>query len=528
MECESVSFMQRTAAERLAEKLFQANLAAIRARQPGIADDLRLASRPPVTWIFGRDGSLTARHAAGQWWGGSSLPMRVGASLMKSLEMAGAVGCMLAPATAGQIRAALDNTTAAQAIIVVVPDLAQALVILHCVDFSREIVAGRLWLACGADWEKQLAELLEKTPGLCVPQQYIRSSLLRDAELCALTASANAVLSTQTSRRAELSAQLLRDWKPSRRAIGVVAGSAFSLWELAGPTLAHTLAGWTHLDTDQPMSASPLALAMTAQECDAIIAADLYRSDLPGVVPDQVHWLTWVTKPRFAASAAPGDAVLLADEEWRKPAMDAGWPADRLAVAAWPMLVDPTPAPPSGPVAFVADATLCEMPEKLRNFSSQGVLWEQIAAELMEDPFAVGESLDDYLDSRIRQFDIDGQTLDRAMFRRKLLLPVWRRGVARLMRQARLPLVVFGSGWDQTDEFAACWGGPVRSMEDLRRIASLAAAVVRPSPSPRLHPVSALGRPVLRPGRPMIKETPIPCAATLSLDTVLALRDRLA
>jgi hypothetical protein len=500
-----------TAARRQARRSLLANLTALEQTQPAVAAHLRSQSLPtlsppnaPLEWVFARDGALTVRADPGLWWGGSSLPLRVGRSLMKSLDLQGAVGCLLAPRTAGQIRAALEHIAPSQAFVVIFPDSSAALLNLHCDDFAPEILAGRLWFLCGEDWDAQLANLLQTHPGLCVPQQYIRTGLLTDAEVSAMTARGNVALAGETERRAALATEIRT--RSARHAktgcICVVAGSNFSLWDIAGWALTDLLARndrFRILDKDRPVSASPLALAMAANECDAIVTADLYRGDLPGIAPDSMPWITWVTNPHIAPPQpnASGDGLLLADPAWQTTAAMAGWPAARVALAGWPSLVEPTPIPANGPVVLIADAPAFPPPQRLQDFSSHRVLWEKIGDELSRNPLALGNDIAAYLASRMAELEIEGP-LDQKLFREKLILPAWRRGVARRLLSAGLPLVLFGAGWTDADECARHAQGPVQTIDDLRRAARLAAGIVQPIPTDAAHPAFALARPVMR------------------------------
>jgi hypothetical protein len=501
----SASVAQITPREE-AERLFAANRGALARTQPEAAEQVksRRAERSDqlaeLTWIFGRDGSLTARDVRGRWWGGSSLPLRVGRELMHSLESRGQVGCFLAPGTAGQLRAVLEKITPDQAIIAVLPDEVAALVLLHCVDFSAEMDARQLWLACGENWPQQLADLLRFNEGLCIPQQYIRTGLIEGEQLQQLLSIANGVFSTETARRQKRFQEPLIRYVAVSRRICVVAGSRFGLSDMAGPALAETLCTgdrFQRLDSSRPTSASPMALANAVAECEALVAPDLYRADLPGVVPDDVRWITWATQPRFAAPAAAGDVLLVIDERWRGDAIAAGWAADRVKVAAWPMLGGAAPTTHRGPLALIADVAPALPPERLKKYSSQSVLWEQITAELEANPWALGKDLDAYLNARITQLDIDTETLDRSLFLNGLIPSAWRRGAARSLANAKVPLKLYGTGWDSDSELAQHWAGPIASLQELRQAAAGAMALVYPSPIAQAHPVNSLGRPVI-------------------------------
>jgi hypothetical protein len=521
-----------SAAEAKAEAVFRANLAALGFKQPQAAALLeqwrtREAGRlSELSFLYGRDGSLTARDGQGRWWAGTSLPSRVGRSLMKTLELGGPVGCLLAPASAGLIRAVLDKTEAGQATIAVLPDAMGALVALHCEDFSKEIRADRLWLAMGEDWPAELEDLLRLSSGLCIPRQYIRTGVQEDTEICALIERANPALARETSRRLEAMEQMRRRGAAAAAAAAkagrsagddfrVVAGSRFSLWNLAGPVMAEVLCAgdgvcssggrWERLDISRPISASPFALAEAAEDCDAIIAADLFRIDIPGCAADEVPWITWATRRRISApvSAARQDRLLITDERWRNDALAAGWAAERIFVAGWPMLnaeVPKSAEAAGGTLALIADAAIGEIPLKARDFSSQGVLWEQIRAELEQNPLALGEEIGAYLGRRMAQLEIEADAVDEALWSEQLILPAWRRGIARAMARAGLKVMVYGKGWDD-EEFLPVWGGPIVDLGDLRKAAAAAGALVHPEPAADVHAIAALGRPVVRPRR---------------------------
>src|SRR5947208_318883 len=85
-----------TAADIDAERNWDANLAALAAKQPALAAALRAMPAPDVSWLYARDGSLTAHDALGRWWSGCSLPSRAAQAMLKQLTLRGVVGCLLA------------------------------------------------------------------------------------------------------------------------------------------------------------------------------------------------------------------------------------------------------------------------------------------------------------------------------------------------------------------------------------------------------------------------------------------------
>lgn len=506
-----------TRADAYAWRNWQPNAAALAESQPLLAERLR-SIVPMVSWVYGRDGSLTAMDDAGRWWTGCSLPRRAAEEMLKSLEPSGTVGCFLSPTHARQLRAAFDRLRRDQAIIAVIPEELTLRVALHCGDFSTEIRARRLVFACGRSWDQELAAIFRDHPGLPVPSQFIRTALLNDESLEPLIAAAQKVIAAETNRRAEMIGAI-RERAKSRSSsssfesshptgqICVIAPSLVRLWNVGGVALGETLRNdgetiFAQLDPDQPGSASPLALAAAAEESDAVVAADVSRSSLPNVVSLEVPWITWITAGHIPEPepAAIADALLLADPSWMTAALRAGWRRDRIALAGWPTLAatesDGNPA--EKVLAFLCDTAPLEPTEKVKDFSSHGLLWEAIFEELTSNPFAVGSNPNDYLSRRMRKLEIPDEGFDRALFIEKLILPAYQQGIVRLLIGAGIPVRIHGRGWREMPEFADFSAGTIDSLQDLRRAAASATALLHPSPLPHAHPVEALGRAVVR------------------------------
>src|SRR5581483_5308409 len=158
----------QTRADEEARRNWDANRSALAESQPVLAERLQSVT-PMVSWIYGRDASLTARDDAGRWWTGCSVPRRAAEAMLKSLEPSGTFGCFLSPTHAGQLRAAFNRLRRDHAILAVIPDELTLRVALHCGDFSNEIKQRRLVFACGRAWDRDLAAIFRDRPGLPVP-----------------------------------------------------------------------------------------------------------------------------------------------------------------------------------------------------------------------------------------------------------------------------------------------------------------------------------------------------------------------
>jgi hypothetical protein len=485
---EATQFGNTAAAEEAADN-FRANLSAIASWQPELADRLR-GQGGLAEWVFGRDGYLTARVDGG-WWTHCSIPIRTARELLKKLELIGSLGCMLNPSHAAQIRACFEKLQPAQAILAVIPEMESLKILLHCDDFSAELGAARLFFAAGADWPSELGAIFEKFPGLALPQQFIRTALLDDDEMARLSSEAQIVISRETARRTEKLSEILAR-SACRSASGrivVLAGSKLDLADLSNLALRRALledisGQFTSLDPDHPLTASSLALAEAAADVDALVAADFFRADLPGVVPPRTAWITWVTNGRIVPPDAqcPADALVLAHDQWRQAAIKAGWPAERIQIAGWPEIVPPPP-PGSPPVlGLLADIRTIEIPQRVKDFSSQLLLWEFIEDELSRGPLSLGDDPERYLQSRMARLNIGEEGFDRATFFERLIVPAYKRRLSCFLARNGIPLALFGRGWEDVPELKSHACGPIETVADLANAISRCQAVMQPFP----------------------------------------------
>jgi hypothetical protein len=497
-----------TLAERAAADNWSANLSALEFTQPRLVTAL---ARPAgITWIYGRDGALTAMHADGSWWAGCSLPRRAARSVLKTLDAGGRVACFLAPPYAAQVQVALEMLRDDQAIVVLCPRRESAEVMLGCENFAAEIRAHRLWFACGEQWSIELDRLFEENPGLPTPAQFIRGAAADHAETNALIPIAEKIFNAQNARRAETNKPRRQSWQPSGRRtprICLIAPSHFRLWDDGGHVLAETMGDsrggeyeCVRFDSDDPASASSAALAVAASGCDAAVAVNLAREDLPDVLPDEMPWVTWLVRERIAASVKglSRDGLIVADARLRSDAIARAWPSERVQIAAWPRERASISQAGEG-LAMIADTRSLKAPPRIVDLSSQHLLWDAMAAEIAENPFVVTPDADKYLRGRQRELQIPDEGFDRDLFVERLLTPAFGQGIARLLRREKLAVRLWGEGWQAIEEFADIAEGPVRSRRQLAEAAESAAALVYAWPIPRAHPIDALARPILRP-----------------------------
>jgi hypothetical protein len=459
-------------------------------------------------WVYGRDGFLTAVDGEGKWWAGCSLPLAAGRSLLKTLEPSTLHNCMLDPAHAGLLRAALGRIGDEPALMAVVPEMMTIRMILCCDNFSEYIAANQLWFVGGQDWAEDFRRLLEERPGLCTPGRFIRTKLLSDQAANVMITQAQNVFSEVLQQRTRWIEQIrMREKTGAAEKILLIAGSHFRLWDSASSVLAEQIrsaASVHRFDSDDPAESSPLALAEAAADCRAVVAANVSRGEASNLVAMNTPWITWVTWPRVPSftAAGPKDLLMVADSAWEGMAVAAGWPKQRVMRANWPAtavagIADATPL-----LAILADTQVIEIPDSIADLSSHKLLWDHIEAELRDDPLALGEDVGGYLTQRARMYEIPADVIDRRRFVENLIVPAYQQGLARLLMKAGLPLRLSGLGWDEIEEFCPVAGGPVRSRQDFEAAIAAASALVYVWPMRHAHPIDTIGKPVIyRTGR---------------------------
>ena len=492
-------------ATRLAVCNFSANLQALATSRPRLKT---LAQWLPqdLDWLFGRDGSLTAMLDGIRWWAGCSVPLAAARFMLASMDVRGTVGCFLNPRHASQLRVALDRLHQRQAVLAIVPEDQTLAVLLHADDFSEDIRAGRLWFSAGAEWESQLRGIFKDQPGLPTPVEFIRPVTANAEAVNAVIEPAQRVFAEVSARRGEEMKALCAGWQPRSRPgsqLCLLCPSEFRLWDDAALALGEmdfssASISVTMLDSDRPLSASPLALGSAAAACDAVLTANVFRSHLPGVIPPAMPWITWVTTPRIgaAADAGPNDRLLLADPSWQPISRQLGWDATRVELAGWPQ--PPLAGQPARQISVLADVPSLEVPKRLEEYSSQALLWELIRDELSRDPFLAVNNIDGYLDSRRARFQIGDDGFDRSVFIDHLIMPAVQHGLARRLVRERIPARLYGSGWDAIEDLAAFHAGVVASRQELTHIVATSAALVHLWPWQSGHAVESMGRPIVR------------------------------
>ncbi|HEY1629543.1 MAG TPA: hypothetical protein VGF52_06770, partial [Tepidisphaeraceae bacterium] len=472
-----------SSAQTQAQANWTRNQAALETSQPQLLQLLAEISLD-VEWVFARDGSLSALEFD-QWIGGCSLPRRAAQAMLAKLAVQGAVACFLDPSHAGHVSAALEMLRPEQAMIAIIPQAHNLAALLHCEDFSADLQSRRLWFAAGADWENILAKLFEDHPGLSTPAQFIRTPDAETQIIEPLISAAQKIFSRANSDRS-IEMQTMRESVTvcvTTRLCAVI-GSRFRLWNDIGhamlSALKQTDLDIVQFDADDPALSSPLALLKAASPCNLIMTANTSRTDLPGLLPETIAWITWITGPRIpsGALASESDRIILADPAARESALKSGWRESQIHIAGWPAIACAQKPDQSSPtLSIIVDTFDLETPKDLIEYSSHGLLWESIRRELSADPFVLSDA-NDFLSRRMQKLNVGDENFPHQRFIEKLILPAYQQGLARTLIKANLPLRLHGSGWNDLDEFRSHAAGSITSREEFDRVISQSAVLV--------------------------------------------------
>ncbi len=495
----------------LADENLRANLRALAQTQPALIKIITPLS-PPLTFIFARDGSLTARDPAGRWATGCSLPHRAATAMLQSLQDSAPLACFLEPSHAAQLAVALGRIERPHALLAVVTDPQMLRFILQCHDFSSDLASMRLWFAAGENWSEALADLLQQRPGLPIPSAYIRLQILDDARAQNLITRAGEVFSTETARRSQRLNQIKSDWQPRPRApkIAIVSPGHFRLWDDVGWQLAEALLpgspDFAPFDPDQPTCASPLAFAEFVVGCDAVLTAGVFRADLPDLLHPNLPWISFATTSRILppVQGANRDRLIIIHPSQRDPAQTLGWPANNIALLPphTSLLPPSTPKPqtPNPALVLIADTRTLAVPDL--DLSSHQLLWELIAAEIAADPFIMGQDLNRYLDSRRQQLEIAPEGFNRPLVIDRLIAPAFAQAIARRLIDAGVNLIIHGQGWQHLPNLAPRHQGTLTTRQAFHDTLNRAAALLHIWPTPGPHPIDLVGLPVVRAHHP--------------------------
>jgi hypothetical protein len=458
-----------------------------------------------LEWLYARDGSLSARHVDGQWLSQVSIPERAARKMLGKAIVNGSSAVMIAPTHAQQIRAMLDRMSKQQVLIVVIPGEYIAGTILACADFSADIRAQRLWLACGPDWPEEIHAILDTHEGIAPPSMMIRVPGLNAETVERVLKHCETMLARHsTTHRTQLGLLQAKPRFPQRppKKVCVVTG-AFKLWDdaayLLGQAAGRGPIESIVLDASTGTQTSALRLARTVDGCDAIVTANLSRTDLPQVVPENVPWITWMTTNRIPRPdpAASFDRLIVADASQRSLATDAGWDGARVVVGQEPIRCNTTSR--AATPAIIADLPRMTMPRAVEEMSSQRLVWERVEHDITRNPFCIGSQPLEYIYNIAAEIGLGRTSFPIDTFRTELLVPCFMRSFAKLLASRGVKFAIYGRGWEAVEELASRSKGPLETDSALANALASSSILLDVWPGEPTHPARRAGKPMLRP-----------------------------
>lgn len=490
----------------LAATNFERNRAALEARWPRTVLALP-ETLPELEWLFARDGALSARHIDRRWFNDISVPRRAAERMIKQLVVVGSTAVMLAPTHACQVRRALDLLAATQALIVIVPGESNAGVIVACEDFSADIKSGRLWLAVGPDWQEELKAILDGNDGLAAPQTMIRVPGLNVATVELISRPCEVMLATHHKVQRQLVNMLHAKprfpQRPVRKACLIV--DSFKLWDSAGQLLNNAAASSSltcvTVDASSSTQASDLRLARAADGCDVVVTANIGRAERPGVVPDSVPWITWVTGatvPTRVASAK-ADRLVVADPAMREAAIAASWPASSISIASEPR--EERPAHDQGTratPAIIFDLPAITLPKSVEEMSSLRLVWELIERELVGQALRQRADVDAFILSCADRVGVPRESFPLATFRDRLVSPLFARELAIEFASKHVAFAIYGDGWASVPQVASRWRGAVTTSDEFAACIAATSVILDVWAAATTHAARRTGRPIVK------------------------------
>ena len=160
----------------------------------------------------------------------------------------------------------------------------------------------------------------------------------------------------------------------------------------------------------------------------------------------------------------------------------------------------PTFRPPRShgqPLALIADVGDLQPTAEVEEFSSLRVVWEACRAELLIRPHAIGGDAAGYLHAMRSRLAVAEENFPQTLFLERLIEPAYCIGIAKWLLRERVPLQLFGQGWDAIDDLAARAAGPITTRDALAQATRSAAALIDPFFVRANHPIRSLQIPTI-------------------------------
>lgn len=413
------------------QELLQANLAALRRRDPNTADLVDSVEVPEnVEQVLACDGSVTYRFRQNDgravWLGCSSVPAIAAAANLERTDVGLGNLALNTLGHGSDACACLSKMASHQALIVTDSDPLKVNLALRLHDFQRDLRLGRLVLLLDDDVVGAVERFFENNPGYHIIEQVITNLHHTETENQLYVQSINKAMENVAGISLRRVNEVLREYSAARQEthdnltdllepenisqLRVInfAGSfnpnrdAVARDALAGLAQLGAVTDWMVLDQPDKVSLYWHAQRIAQHKPHIILLVDMFRKDLPSALTEGVICVTLVRqlssdvaeeKADIAGRLGPHDMVFAADAEQLIKLRKAGVSADRsvkLSSSANTELYRPCDA--DVPAEFVCDVALISdrpstNPKKYNvQLDNHQRLWQAIIDEISRDP----------------------------------------------------------------------------------------------------------------------------------------------
>ncbi len=427
---EPAADVERLLKEWPAAELLEANLAALAATQPELAEQIRQAGIPPgVERVVALDGSVTFKVPCEifetEWLGYCSTPFYAAQSLLERIETGSGNLAMVEVGNGFIARLLLEKKVGLAQSLIAFENLARGprnlKLVFQLHDLSAPLSSGRLVLLCGDNPTELLAGFYHSNPGyqivtttvMCPWRTRQENSAFNRQVTQAMESIAveqknqlNSLTELWNKKAAERHQTTVDYSDPARlRTINLPGGvSRDTIYQsrdlLAGFADWGGSAQW--LKTDQPGQVAMhwQLKNIVDHDPDLLVMVNKFRNESGLAIPGSVRCLTVWTQPaddlpdQIAKLAGPQDGVVCYRPDVLSALREKGLANERTALIAPP--VDPHLFFPAGhcvveeglcsDIAMISDRYSTEPQRYQINLPSHQLLWKHILAEIEKAP----------------------------------------------------------------------------------------------------------------------------------------------
>jgi len=424
--------------------------------------------------------------------------------IAKSLEITAQVSCLLDPQHAQMIRAVLEKLEDSKSLIVVIPDDLTSRIILGCADFSGPIGSHKMILVHGYDWAKQLDRLFDLRPGLPLPSQFVKLNALGGARFEELKSLAEKSLSNAATRRNHVTS-LVRSQaeQPGNRqqSMCILGRSAWNIFDDAACHLLNLGIADNSvsvIDLADPVQTSTLALLTACQNADVLVAADWYRADQPGVIPERIAMITFASKLRVAQfDPTTRNRLIAADCEIARCAIQSGWPAACVQIACEAPLTHQASEYHPKQVILMFDLPDLAPPKAISEVSTRKLVWDRVREEISADPFAARGAPVTYLTKLFGKLNVTAEPEVIDVMLNRLVHPQLAIATAAKLQDRVKNFSIRGRGWDRVEGVAAVWKGAIQTTANFVAATERASVLLDVWPGLASHRARRCGLPLV-------------------------------